>query len=690
MIRKWALLCGGDYYVEGSTRAGGGLPATGPKTLRGCVQDVKSLKDLLIKIGVPRGNIRTLTATVRHEGDGAVEPRDLWPTWHNIQQALVQIENEAKEAGDGENLLFFHFSGHGTLRQQAPFTGPPDGKHKDDFNGTALVMTDVALGGPYLTGRQLGLWIKRMVEKSGFRATVVLDSCFSGDGLRRDDDGALLTPRCLDKLDISMMQVDIDAESRGSEDSVERTRDADVIHKCWLSEPKGCSVITACSRTETASERQFGSETMGVLTYWLVDTLIRFSGMDLSLPSHTRTVDYVRRRVQPNQTPMIYGDGLFQVFSLASYQGGESCTATAGYQSIELNIGSAQGVEVGAVYNAFTREVSPTERAIPGIQHPTQLQVTSVKPFQAQAKLLDPDAAKDWLLGQVRLASLHQWVIPKPVHVQYDGENLDRQLLARELNDIHNLNLENIWSSNRDFHITVNGADDFQISQSAAMIPRLPRISIKDSEWPKKLSCLLSHLSRFQALQDLYYWQYSAKLPESSFKLTTLPQRVQADEKVKLTLTYQGHSSSLWVSLYYFSASWGVEKLWPSSGTAAEHLNKDPFQEKVVITKEVRMRFPPKFRESDPDIIEDQFVFFISTSLDNQVPSWGDICLRSLQPDDVDKIMEWTACSSLGRVDGCNRDAYLVDEETEVLKTEWAVIRQTVETIRRPAPEDFS
>lgn len=156
MPQRWALLCGGDYYTAGKMHQTHGSKLGGPKYLKGCVRDVEVIARYLTEFDVPEENIRTLTATVRPSGDGPVEASDCWPTRSNIQRELQIISNEARSTTeDTDRLLYFHYSGHGTLRKEVSISD--DNKGSDYFKGTALVMTDVASGGAYLTGRQLGL-----------------------------------------------------------------------------------------------------------------------------------------------------------------------------------------------------------------------------------------------------------------------------------------------------------------------------------------------------------------------------------------------------------------------------------------------------------------------------------------------------------------------------------------------------
>lgn len=179
--QRWALLCGGDHYIPSGCRDTGDHRIL-YKPLKGCVNDVKIVKDLLCGAGVPEDHIFTLTAS-KPEGNDRErpkEPENLWPTKKNINQVLDRISTLAQR-GD---LVLFHFSGHGIRRDRLPEV--THGTKGDALMGAALVMTDVMIGGPYLTGCQLGVRMQKFID-SGLRVTVVLDSCFSGGGYRNDN-----------------------------------------------------------------------------------------------------------------------------------------------------------------------------------------------------------------------------------------------------------------------------------------------------------------------------------------------------------------------------------------------------------------------------------------------------------------------------------------------------------------------
>lgn len=143
-------------------------------------------------------SIARLTATC---GEGRpVEDEGFWPIHQNIVRELNRI-TVIVTRGD---LVYIHYSGHGIRRDATP--PDPDG---DSLRGMALVMTDVLRGGPYLSGYQLGSFIRTMVQKD-LRVALVLDSCYSGRAIR----GPEVTPRTMpDQYDDTWLESDIEADA---------------------------------------------------------------------------------------------------------------------------------------------------------------------------------------------------------------------------------------------------------------------------------------------------------------------------------------------------------------------------------------------------------------------------------------------------------------------------------------------
>ncbi|GAB4844008.1 hypothetical protein Ancab_013972 [Ancistrocladus abbreviatus] len=120
--------------------------------LHGCIHDVRAIHTVLIsRFGFDSSHIQVLT----DEPNSAVKP-----TGSNIKAALSRMIDQA-EAGD---VLFFHFSGHGT-RVPAPNNVGQD---------EAIVPVDFNL----ITGIDFRMLVNSVQREASF--TILSDSCHSG------------------------------------------------------------------------------------------------------------------------------------------------------------------------------------------------------------------------------------------------------------------------------------------------------------------------------------------------------------------------------------------------------------------------------------------------------------------------------------------------------------------------------
>ncbi|XVF82560.1 hypothetical protein PTKIN_Ptkin16aG0059300 [Pterospermum kingtungense] len=129
--------------------------------LQGCINDVLAMRDLIIKrFGFDPNNVQLLT-----DDQGS----SLLLTGANIKAALDDMVDQA-EPGD---VLFFHFSGHGTV---IPSLDPGQPFRQDE----AIVPSDLNL----ITNMDLRQLIKRLPIGSSF--TIFSDSCHSGGFIDKD------------------------------------------------------------------------------------------------------------------------------------------------------------------------------------------------------------------------------------------------------------------------------------------------------------------------------------------------------------------------------------------------------------------------------------------------------------------------------------------------------------------------
>jgi hypothetical protein len=510
------------------------------------------------------------------------------------------------------------------------------------LDGMALVMTDVLLGGHYLTGYYLGELMRKMVKDKELRITLVLDSCHSGAGWRADDVPEGLTPRTVLKgeLDGTWLSADEVADEPAIEiintdmEPAAANRNPGAGRKSsWLTDPSNCTVVTACGAGQVAGERTFGSNSLwqGILTHWVVGIVGRFVGR--RLPSHAYVLDHAQYGIismgsKAKQTPLLFGEGLCEFFgSFAYFERAPSFVLRRRGQTIDLDIGAAQGVASGALYD-LTRN---NEEFKPG-QDELRLQarVTEVREFTSTAELQDNNEE----VGLGWLVVLRRWAFDPPVSIKFlPDQESTRAALDRELHGTPGLALTTNPKVEGAITIQVGGDDSYEILWSGRRLSRLPRISLKDEFASKKLAYVVSHVARFHALRDHFLRQTSQYLREADFCFSVQPQEVEDEASVTVCLEYKGQVyERVWCSLVCFTASWGVVKLDPKPefGKVANEARRG----RPLEAYETDMAIPPKSRPDDPDDIEDTFVVFVSSG-DSRPVSWGDICLPSLPVDDL-------------------------------------------------------
>ncbi|EXK77927.1 hypothetical protein FOQG_17376 [Fusarium oxysporum f. sp. raphani 54005] len=642
MTKQWALLCGGDYYYDGDARTG----ITSIPNLQGCVNDVNRIYKFLIKHGIPERNIKKLTASVSGSSTGPDEDPLCLPTWKNIKRELDNISRDA----DRGDLVYFHFSGHGTRRVQMASVEPNLvhlahlAQHEtggDTLYGMALVTTDVLKGQPYITGYHLGVWVRKMVEQHGLRVTVVLDSCCSGGLFRGGPKGAHFQPRTFNSTDKSWLPGDVEANTvtiaQDPDNGVSPgTRDVNPMARSWLSDPKGCTVLTACGPRETAGEDIFDipSFKQGLLTHWIIQKLDEYAKQQL--PSHKHIVHHVSKAIRlsspfQSQTPGILGDMQYEFFGSKTYFEKAATSVLSQWEQdgqvyVALDVGRIQGVSSGARYYLVQSisEFSPNKDP----QWP-RVKVTQVFELISIAVLENPSDSKKDTTGW--LGVLCDWSFDPEISVAISSDSgIDRPALRQELSDMPGLNLveaHDLDNAAYTIHIgtAMNRSPIFEIRVDGQRLPRIPVIMPSEAFAIKKLARVISHVARFRRLKQ--------QLPIGNQRVTNglnfeiKPSKVQDGQDVNATLLYLGPlTAGLWVSLYCFTASWGIMKLDPDSdsGLAASKITMGQKEEWPF-----KMAIPPSTHPDDPREIQDSFVVLLSNG-EQSVISWDEICLPNL------------------------------------------------------------
>lgn len=644
-----ALLIGCDFYFPGADKADGNsvrFPHLG-----GAVRDVDGVENFLVNIGVLKDNIVKLTAS--HDPlspSGPIEDdRSKWPTHANIIRELENIT----ERSDHGTLVYIQFSGHGIQRRKLPEGKMASGG--DNLFGAALATTDVLEKcGRYLTANELGLRIQAMVRK-GLRVTLVLDACFSGRGLRKDTTYTIRTiPEYQDCRDL---ESDKAAESNAFEylAHVSGTRQAE-MKEDWLSNPVGCTVLTACGIQQTAGEDTFqemGKDTSirrGVLTHWMLELLNQ--RRTPNLPSYTSVKEYVVDKIRTtspgiHQVPVLYGDTEYEFFGAKKNMNWPTCRVIEMWDDkVRLNVGGAQCVAVGAVYDIYPSGVDWEDMR--NFDLALEAHIVKVDTFYSVATLTDINAGQGSDRPSVAEGSsgvLRAWALRDKVLVKFMPDDVHmREVLKNEIEKTPNLALHDGQSEKETFTVRVNQEGNFEIFEresgdnASARLQRLPIIAVNSELAIMKLAQVLRHISRYRDIERIWDLPRSTHVQEEKLDILLCKGSKRLDaieaggvrrfdviegDSLGLRLKYSGRAPFIWVSIFELNPSWGIVRKYASK-LVKDRLEPDEYSKPI----DVRTSIPPKCMVNDSEETCDTFMAFIAEGEDEQ--SWDEIMLNAL------------------------------------------------------------
>lgn len=641
---SWALLIGVDTYIQGKERS------VTYDNLSGCVRDVRTVEAYLRSIGVQ--NIKLLTASGLSKTGTPIEDFEIWPVYGNIERELNRITENAI-IGD---LVYIHYSGHGVRRDS--FESQQDGDG-DKITGTALALADVMAGGAYLTGYQLGVFVKKMVLEKQLRVTLVLDSCFSGRGHRnskQDQGGAIRTAEGGGLDDSIPLPSDIIVEERALDLDHQITASlasrTATIKRSWLSNPVGCTILTACEFDQVAREHSFeDGESHGLFTYCMLEILKR--NPKIRRPTHAKVKDYIASKILSDyttkQSPVLYGDGEYVFFGKEKViERPNARILRREGDEVELDLGWAQGVSEGAIYTVSSN----------GHEGAASIQAYIISapketPFRSAAQFLMEDSnIQRKELENIQSLVLQKWALPEDIIVQVslnqEGLESELDLLRTELEETPGLLLATGDINDEvTFIITLSQNGTFEIREKEERLPRIPRLSIKDEKWVQKLAHIIGHLARYRALKSIHNDIEETQIAPEEFILTvsdtsgkTVKELIHESDgkyhithgsRIKLSIKRSKicERKDIFVSFYNFSPEWGIYKLHPEHGQSSRKIPKTGKE-----WFEVDMEIPVKSSDSDPEEVDDLIRIFLC----NGAVSWEEIEMAGL-PADSDTVM---------------------------------------------------
>ncbi|KAF4637037.1 hypothetical protein G7Y89_g1035 [Cudoniella acicularis] len=465
----YAILIGIDAYPE--------------NPLKGCVQDVRRMKEYL-ESAIDNVHIQTLTATEDFGKQRSTLPGDPMsrPTYENVISALQRVQSQA-HPGD---YIYIHFSGHGTH-------GEPYAEYSDNSTGDlALVLLDDKKEGGVnpLRGPILAFLLNALVRK-GLVVTLVLDCCFSSTAYRRDDIRFLL---CKPE------QFSTELEKR-SELATSTSDNRDISMRLnWLIDPDGYTIIAACGPDEEAREIKTPDDTkQGALSYFLRRTLDEPGGYGRH---HRDIYKYLRALFKGStveQSPVLFGNANQGFFGPVTVQSDKNVIPIVRKQNrnLQLQAGEAHGVCSGDQFILFP--FAPANPSLPSMDNSILTSITRAGALTSDLESVDTELIiqTGWLAKSLTQAALQRY----PIRLASNLPNLDK-LLATLNNNLLNARILTDGNS-ACFHIILNSKNEYEIlDQFDQRVLNVPTISSTRSDI-YHISDIMEHLAKFKLVKEL-------------------------------------------------------------------------------------------------------------------------------------------------------------------------------------------
>ncbi|KAH6974440.1 hypothetical protein BKA56DRAFT_94633 [Ilyonectria sp. MPI-CAGE-AT-0026] len=680
MPNRWALLIGVDFYFPGNARE------VQFNHLSGCVRDVDRIEQYLRGIGVH--NIERLTSSnVGKANEPGETDGGTYPTYHNIEEKLDGIRGTVEE-GD---LVYIHYSGHGILRHELKDLDDEDG---DAITGTALALADVMAGGAYLTGYQLGVWARRLVEVNKVRVSITLDCCYSGRGhrgpgivLRTSEDSEfdgvpLESDKAADAAAVAV-EAELPEPDTDDDEPAPGQRNA-TVKRSWLSSPEGCTVLTACQVNEKAGEYRFEGQQgrNGILTHWMLDLFDRHAGA--CRPTYARLAQHAKSSMRTAmsldrpQTPVLHGDSFYEFFGTSRLIQRPACIVRVSKQpgsldtQLTVDVGTAQGVAKGAVYTVYPpswdlslpegQQQAPGSRPHSrndGVAAP-KVRVDKPSVFTSSAIPIEAEnIQQDMAIVMGSLAVLDTWSLSKTwrVGVESTGEEhlaQDQRFratvedLVKEITAIPEFSLHSRISTGGspacEFLVSLNrNTRSIEICDGrGARLHRVPAVPIDDEGAVAKVAYMLKHLSRYKALANLDYGRPPDSLATDSYRFELLDRHGQALQPATTDKTYHvenGQAVTVRFANQSTTENVQVAMFMFNATWGIERIYPEDGQptaqavpsDTQALLCGLDMYIPPPAHTDDPPDIYDLIRAYIYVG--DHPPSWDELLLPDVPPD---------------------------------------------------------
>jgi hypothetical protein len=551
VANRFAVLIGINFYAE--------------RPLRGCVQDVKSIKQYLEAKSTPV-DIEIFTASAPSDPNCSrpSEEPDLWPTFENVTCCLERI---ASAANPGD-FVYVHYSGHGTRTE-------PSSKYSNKNTGDlALVLLDGTNvnGIRYLRGLELAYLLNNMVEK-GLKVTLVLDCCFSGSVVRIKD------PHITGLRNLDYDPI-VDAaypqnlqKSLAHQNSCSDLRNASLLPN-WLVNPNGYTILTACGPHETAKELDVDGQKYGALSYFLLRTLTRLGNISARHQHIYHRLCAKFHESWPRQNPMFYGNKDLSFFGKLNPNLDiiSIPVVRTSENSLCLRAGQAHGVSKDDKYVVYPFE-SPEGIQGAAKNHSIVVRVTTARGLTSDLVGDDGMSVPSHVETGWKARPLTHFSLQKvSVKLMANIDNRDRWLEAAKQRHSLNLSTVDVDAQPFLFSVTLNNHNEYEIqNESYERIVSLPTVPLDQQGGAiDSIMNMLEHLARFKQIEAIenriptpsFEESFSVELSHSSGETSDTTGVLEVKHNDHIELMVRNNSDKpLYLHIYDMGPSWQIENL---------------------------------------------------------------------------------------------------------------------------------
>ncbi|KAF7534041.1 hypothetical protein G7054_g6562 [Neopestalotiopsis clavispora] len=639
---KWAVLIGVDYYINGTARSGIIF-----HNLRGCVEDITRVKEYLQDSeGIPESNIFQLTATTPdNDTPGPKEMESEWPTYENIILAIENVTEKAK----ANDVVYIHYSGHGI--RTATIFDDLKGEHAHD---EGLVPTNIHCEkGRYVRDVEIAYLLQRMVKKD-LIVTVVLDCCHSGGANRGNHGGDPTRYRGIDMIDENKLPDDkSDIPDNKLHEVMENPSPAEdgsrkaTVEDHWRLRPSGYTFLAACQQHQLAMEDEFGGQTQGLLTYYLLEVLrethipmnhyqlwklVAIKVAERSEQLAKRTKQHVVLGGESNR--MFLSSQCSEIFNTATVI--EVSKVPQGSTTAMINAGQAHGVEVQMKLDVWPSSCTTLYQS----ERLGYLTVTSVTGLGAKTEFIQTlEQGQPLQVGCLMLPC--STASGKRVRIIQQQISSDSGVTDNSLRS-----LQTAWAEvgtsfaslidreedEEDFQIRIENGDYLISGKGGEKLQHhVPELPINGDNVPRQLVHQLTHLAKYHSLLDLKDRRNSASgLPRISVSGSPepyphpeedvaprkadcprperhpYPDSRPAEEKLFILRVENKSEFVVYITVLDLDSTWGIEQMHPEDNDTCDSL--DPGQSVYIPMKIEKLSADPN--NSNASDVLDIFLVF--------------------------------------------------------------------------------